>query len=206
MQLIVPGPAAFPDRLQLPLTFDPERLAPDLAALATVPWTAHFVTQNYEGDWSAIGLRAPAGAQHPIQMILSTPGCTDYVDTPFLAAAPYFRAVLAEFACPLLSVRLMRLAAGSVIKEHHDHDLSFEQGTVRIHIPVVTNAEVDFRLNGTRCEMPVGSAWYLRLSDPHSVTNRGATDRVHMVIDAGVNDWLAALFERAAGTVRGCAA
>jgi hypothetical protein len=29
----------------------------------------------------------------------------------------------------------MRLAPGSVIKEHHDNDLSFEQRMVRIHIP-----------------------------------------------------------------------
>jgi hypothetical protein len=108
--------------------------------------------------------------------------------------------VLAAFACPLQAVRLMRLAPGSVIKEHHDHDLSFEQGMVRIHIPVVTNERVDFRLNGARVAMPAGSSWYLRLSDPHSVANRGADDRVHLVIDAGVNDWVAALFERATGS------
>lgn len=29
--------------------------------------------------------------------------------------------------------------------------------------------------------------------------NRGASDRVHLVIDAAVSDWIAALFERAAG-------
>lgn len=184
----------FPDRLRLPLTFDPQRLAADLDALASVPWTAHFVQQNYEGDWSAIALRMPAAARHPIQMILSDPGCADFVDTPFLTSAPYFRKVLGHFKCPLLSVRLMRLSAGSIIKEHRDHDLSFEDGTVRVHIPVVTNPEVDFRLSGVRCQMPAGSAWYLRLSDPHSVANRGATDRVHMVIDAAVNGWLADLF------------
>jgi hypothetical protein len=42
--------------------------------------------------------------------------------------------VVASFAYPLQAVRLMRLAPGSLIKEHRDHDLSFEQGTVRIHI------------------------------------------------------------------------
>jgi hypothetical protein len=30
------------------------------------------------------------------------------------------------------------------------------------------------------------------------VANRGAEDRVHLVIDAVVNDWVTALFERAA--------
>lgn len=68
---------------------------------------------------------------------------------------------------------------------------------VRIHIPVVTNDGVDFRLNGVRCVMPAGSTWYLRLSDPHSVANRGTADRVHLVIDAAVNGWVEALFQRA---------
>jgi hypothetical protein len=95
-------------------------------------------------------------------------------------------------------VRLMRLARGSIIKEHRDHDLAFEHGTVRIHVPVTTNDGVDFRLNGVRCVMLAGSAWYLRLADPHSVADRGETDRVHLVIDATVNDWVADLLARAA--------
>lgn len=190
--------ARFPDRLRLPLDFEPDRLAADMAAIASAGWIAHFVTQNYDGDWSVIPLRGPAGARHPIRMIYSDPNCTEFADTPMLAAAPYLREVLAAFACPLLAVRLMRLAPGSLIKEHRDHDLRFEDGTVRIHVPVVTNDGVDFRLNGTRCVMPAGSSWYLRLSDPHSVANRGPSDRVHLVIDATVNGWIEALLARAA--------
>jgi hypothetical protein len=196
----------FPDRLRLPIAFDPEGLASDLAGLSGIAWTSHFVEQNYEGDWSVIALRAPTGARHPIQMIVSQPGQFDFVDTPALAASPHFRQVLAAFACPLLAVRLMRLTPGSAIKEHHDHDLSFEQGTVRIHVPVETNDAVDFRLNGTPCPMPAGSVWYLRLSDPHSVANRGTTDRVHMVIDAAANGWLRTLLAEALGTASGQAA
>jgi Aspartyl/Asparaginyl beta-hydroxylase len=187
----------FPDRLRLPLEFEPARLAADLTAVAGHGWIAHFVKQNYEGDWSVIPLRGPADATHPIRMIYSDPGCSDFADTPLLADTPYFRAVLAAIACPLQAVRLMRLAPGSRIKEHTDLELSFEEGTVRIHIPIATNDGVDFRLNGVRCKMPAGSAWYLRLSDRHSVANRGESERVHMVIDAVVNDWLTALFERA---------
>ncbi len=190
--------ARFPDRLRLPISFDPERLAGDLARLSAAEWTAHFVQQNYDGDWSVIALRGPAGARHPVQMIYPDPACVDFADTPMLAACPAFREVLGTFACPLQAVRLMRLAPGSLIKEHRDHDLSYEDGLVRIHIPVTTNEEVDFRLNGVRCPMPAGSAWYLRLSDPHSVANRGASDRVHLVVDAVVNAWVAALFAQAA--------
>lgn len=144
-----------------------------------------------------IPLRGPAGAVHPVQMIYSDPACTDFADTPMLAASPYFQQVLATFACQVQAVRLMRLAPGSLIKQHRDHDLSFEDGTVRIHVPVTTNEGVDFRLNRVRCAMPAGSAWYLRLSDPHSVANRGESDRVHLVIDAVVNGWVADLLARA---------
>jgi hypothetical protein len=196
----------FPDRLLLPLDFDPARLAADMAAISAGGWIAHFVTQNYDGDWSVIPLRGPAGARHPVQMIYSDPTCPAYADTPLLATAPYLRDVLGRFACPLQAVRLMRLSPGSLIKEHRDLDLAFEDGTVRIHIPVTTNDGVDFRLNGSRCVMPAGSTWYLRLADPHSVANRGGSDRVHLVIDATVNDWVRGLFERALAAETGRAA
>jgi len=179
-----------PDRLRLPFTFDPERLATDLHGVSSAGWINHFVPQNYDGDWSVIPLRGKAGARHPVMMIYSDPACQDFEDTPMLAACPCFRQVLGTFEAPLQAVRLMRLTPGSVIKEHNDLELSFEEGTVRIHVPIVTNADVEFYLNRRRVVLEAGSAWYLRLSDPHSVANRGASDRVHMVIDAKVNDWV----------------
>jgi aspartyl/asparaginyl beta-hydroxylase len=187
-----------PDRLQLPFRFDAGLLERDLASLSSFGWISHFVKQNYDGDWSVIPLRSAVGARHPIQMIYSDPTATEFEDTPLLQASPYFRAVLDAFACPLRAVRLMRLTPGSLIKEHTDLELSFEEGTVRIHIPVVTNADVEFYLNRSRVVLDAGSAWYLRLSDPHSVHNKGDSDRVHMVIDAVANDWIRGVLESAA--------
>ena len=80
---------AFPDRLLLPLAFDPVRLRRDLDGLSS-PWIAHFVKQNYEGDWSVIPLRGTAGARHPVMMIYSDPTATAFEDTPMLQASPYF--------------------------------------------------------------------------------------------------------------------
>ena len=180
---------AFPDRVRLPLAFDPVRLAADLAVFESDEWIAHFVTQNYEGDWSALPLRAQAGATHPIQMIYSPPGATEFVDTPFLARAPYFAEVIAAFQCPVTCVRLMRLTPGSAIKEHSDHDLAAEEGVARIHVPVLSNDGVEFHLNRVPVAMKPGETWYLRLADPHSVTNGGDADRVHLVIDVVVDDW-----------------
>lgn len=189
------------DRLLLPLVFDAAAMAADVAALAGADWIAHFVPQNYEGDWSVIPLRGKAGATHPVSMIAPDPTCRDWADTPFLAACPAIRAALARFSCPLQAVRLMRLGPGSTIKEHRDPDLAFEDGSVRLHVPVETNDAVDFRLAGRRVEMAPGETWYLRLTEPHSVANRGETARVHLVIDALVDDWLEALLASAAAVL-----
>jgi len=191
MPPVCAGDWIYSDRLRLDLAFDAARLRADLAGFCESHWTAHFVPEHYDGDWSVLPLRAPAGASHPILRIASPPNAAGWQDTELLAACLYFRHVLAAFECPLQAVRLMRLAPGSVIKEHRDHDLAAEWGVARLHIPITTNDRVDFRLNGTRIDMAPGSSWYLRLADPHSVTNHGDTVRVHLVIDAEVNDWLA---------------
>ena len=189
---------SLPDRIRLPFAFDPARLQRDLETAASQQWIAHFVKQNYEGDWSVIPLRGTAGATHPVMMIYSDPRAKGFEDSPMLGVCPYFREVLAAFRCPLQAVRLMRLTPGSIIKEHFDDDLSFDDGTVRIHIPITTNPGVVFEVNRRRVDMAVGEAWYLRLCDPHRVANSGETDRVHMVIDATVNDWVGAMLDRAA--------
>ena len=185
------------DRLKLPLQFDPAAMQLDLARLEADEWLDHFVRQNYTGSWSVIPLRASATARHPVMMIYSDPSCKEFVDTPLLARCPYFQEVLAAFHCSLEAVRLMKLTPGSVIKEHSDHDLSFEDGHVRMHIPVKTNSGVEFFLNQRRIVLAAGECWYLRLSDPHRVSNRGETDRVHLVVDAPVNAWLKELFQAA---------
>ena len=192
------------DRLKLPLSFSPAALRQDLDRLRSDAWIEHFVKQNYDGDWSAIALRMPASAvgMHPIASICAHGGDQDWVDAPLLANSPAFREVLAAFHCPLESVRLMRLAPGSDIKQHRDPDLAFEDGSVRLHVPVQTNPRVEFYLNDQQVVMAAGECWYLRLSDPHRVSNHGDCDRVHIVIDARVNSWLEELF-RESGAFEG---
>jgi len=189
------------DRAKLALQFNPDLLQKDLRSLEHVDWIDHFVAQNYDGSWSVIPLRGPTGATHPVMMIYSDPGCSEFSDTPYLEACPCFQELLASFRCPLNAVRLMKLTPGSVIKEHTDYDLSLEDGTARLHVPITTNPQVEFILNDRRVIMDTGECWYLRLSDPHSVANHGDEDRVHIVIDASVNEWLRELIESAAGNM-----
>jgi aspartyl/asparaginyl beta-hydroxylase (cupin superfamily) len=88
----------------------------------------------------------------------------------------------------------MKLKAGAVIKKHRDHELSFEEGEARLHIPLVTNENVYFMLDGERILMKEGECWYLDLTLEHSVENRSQADRIHLVMDVKVNDWLKQLF------------
>ena len=79
---------------------------------------------------------------------------------------------------------------GSRIREHVDPDIDAGEGWARLHVPLATNARVTFLLAGAPVEMAPGSVWYLRLSEPHAASNGGTTDRIHLVIDAVVDDWL----------------
>ncbi len=185
-----------PDRLQLETGYSPQELLADLARVEGSDWVNHFVTQNYEGDWDVLPLRGPKGAEHPVMMAYSDPTCDRFEDTPFLQDCLYFRKVLDSFPFELHSVRLMALSPGSHIKEHRDHDLSLEDGAIRLHIPVRTSEEVEFYLNGSRVRMAEGECWYLRLSDPHSVYNGSEIRRVHMVIDAPVTSGRLGVYRR----------
>jgi aspartyl/asparaginyl beta-hydroxylase (cupin superfamily) len=85
-------------------------------------------------------------------------------------------------------VRFLRLAAGSVIREHRDPGLRFEEGVFRLHIPVRTNPEVEFRVGGELLQMAEGECWYVNFDLPHALVNRGGSDRVHLVVDGVVDD------------------
>lgn len=198
MESAPPLPGPLPDRILLPWPVDAARLQADFARVAGSDWIAHLVPDNYEGDWSVLPLRHKRGAAHPILKIYSDPSATEFEDGPLLEAMPYVRGWLSKLACPVQAVRLMRLAPGSRIKPHQDHDLAAEMGAVRLHVPITTNDGVVFTLNDRPVRMLPGSVWYLRLSDTHAVVNAGDGDRVHLVIDCVADDWLMAALRTSA--------
>jgi len=184
--------------LKLPLQFDPVRLRADLQTAQDFnQWTAHFNKTYYNGDWSGIALRTTKGTRHPLYI---DPTVTEFTDTPVLAQCPYFAEVVRSFHCPVETARLLRLGAGASIKAHSDFALEYTDGKIRVHIPVVTNPQVDFVLNGERLSLLPGEAWFLNVNLVHSVHNGGETDRVHLVIDCEVNDWVREMFGDTDGT------
>lgn len=181
-----------------PFRFDRDRLKDDLARVPGDLWIPHFSKNFFKGTWSGVSLRSVGGeAGH----IYSDPSARDrFRDTPLLDQCPYFREVMDTFECPMLSVRLLRLGAGSEILEHTDYNLDYEDGEVRIHVPVQTNPQMELYLDNERVRMEEGEAWYGNFSLPHRLANRGETDRIHMVLDCAVNDWIHGHFKAAGYT------
>lgn len=183
-----------PDRLRLPLVFDAEVLAGELAELSHRSWTPHFNRALYEGDWSGVALRAVGGDE---AQLYPDPTSQAYDDTAVLAGLPRLAEALAQIRCPTTSVRLLALGPGASIAEHRDYRLGFDDGEVRLHVPIVTSPEVEFLLAGRPVAFHPGECWYLNLNLPHAVANRSTVRRVHLVIDCVVNPWLEQLFESA---------
>ena len=179
--------------MQLPFRFDAQRIEQEVESIAAQHWQLHYQTRHYEGNWSAIPLRSIGGKADDI--FVSPQEDAIYQDTALLQNSLYLNELLAVFKCPLMAVRLLKLEAGAQIKEHKDADLAYEKGEIRIHIPVQTNDAVNFVLGKERIHLKEGECWYMNFNLPHSIYNEGATDRIHLVIDAKVNEWVQELFE-----------
>lgn len=178
--------------LKFPFQFDEQRLTADLELVTENKWIPHFNTTGYTGNWKAISLYSVDGTEQNIYMPLANHGPVS--PTPLMKDCHYFREVMDSFSFPILAVRLLRLEAGAEIKPHTDHELGYEDGQFRLHIPIVTNPGIEFILDGERLTMLPGECWYTNVNFVHSVANRGTEDRVHLVIDGVRNAWTDQLF------------
>lgn len=176
------------DHVKLPIQFDAALLKADLEQVEPDEWIKHFNQQYYEGNWSVVSLRSNGGKT---KQIYPDPNSNeDFEDTEILARCDYVRQVLDTIKCEKEAVRFMLLGAGARIREHKDFFMGFDDGVIRLHIPVITNSAVEFYLNNERVEMGEGELWYLDFSQKHRVENNSTIDRIHLVIDCKVNDWL----------------
>ncbi|HEX8184995.1 MAG TPA: aspartyl/asparaginyl beta-hydroxylase domain-containing protein [Blastocatellia bacterium] len=175
------------ESLKLHFSFDPEHLKQDLNLVSPAKWTPHFNMGYYIGEWSGVALRSVGGDANALypDPVAQKP----YAGTPALARCDYIQSVLASFECEMESVRLLKLSAGSKIREHKDYKLGIEDGVMRIHIPIITDPRVEFFVNNRRLMMNEGECWYINFNLPHRVNNHSDIDRVHLVIDCIVNDW-----------------
>lgn len=156
-------------------------------------WLRHVHRGGYQGDWSVLALRCQLQHldAHPILQAFSIEGSQqEWVNLPLLKDCPGIEQVLAQLQCPIRSVRLMRLKAGSSIKPHRDLGLCLEHGQARLHVPIYTDHDVHFFVEGHVIPMGVGELWYFNADAQHEVVNQGHLDRTHLVIDCIANYWL----------------
>lgn len=180
------------ESFQLPFHFETSGLRSELENLQNSEWMPHFNTGYYSGNWNGIALRSPGGKTESIYPMPNSE--EEYKDTSLMNVFPSVEKIIRTFECPLTSIRFLRLEKGAEIKEHSDNALSFEDGDVRLHIPVITDDAIEFMSNGKRLIMKEGECWYVNAGLPHSVANKSNTDRIHLVIDCTVNDWLRSFF------------
>lgn len=160
-------------------------------------WMPHFQKAHYEGGWMVLPLRSIGG--DPKEMLPFALGDkpAEFAASPAMTLCPAVEVFISSLPCPVMSARLLSLRPGATIKSHRDVDLSFENGRVRIHVPIFTSPEADFVIEDEQIVMEAGSCWYINVNLPHSAANHGHSDRIHLVVDCGVNDWLRERFAAA---------
>jgi len=176
--------------LQLPFEYDPKKLLIDLSLTNDDDWINHQNTQAYDGIWQISSLTSTNGKTENIVAIENM----EYLDTPLLEKTKYIQTILESFKTKVEAVRFMKLGARSKIKEHCDKGSCFEEGYARLHIPIITNENTHFILSGEKHKMQIGNCYYIDANNPHGVINDGDEDRVHLLIDCQVNDWLKEYF------------
>ena len=158
--------------VQLPYTFDAERLAQEVAGIDAAAWMPH--PQRLDGN-SAVALISKDGADND-----------DFsgkmAETPHLSGCEYLRQVLASFDEVLGRSRLMKLAAGAEVALHVDFNYHWYT-RVRIHIPIVTNPRVTFYCADQKTHMAAGESWIFNAWRRHRVSNESDEDRIHLVVD-----------------------
>ena len=94
----------------------------------------------------------------------------------------------------------VKLPAGKIVKSHSDSQGYFSTGQLgsayyhylihRIHIPIITNDEVYFRVNEEVQHMEVGECWEFNSDYTHDTWNAGKEDRIHLHLNVMTEKWL----------------
>lgn len=163
-------PAPF---IQLPLTFDADAMAAEVAALGEENWFPH--PAGYPGndylplvavDGQVTG-ESPVGAMAP---------------TPLLLRSPYLMQVMESLGAVWGRTRLMRLEGNAEVTPHSDLGY-YWRDRLRVHVPIVTFPQVRFRCGPAEINMAAGEAWVFDTWLPHLVSNETGQSRIHLVAD-----------------------
>ncbi|MGF1774226.1 aspartyl/asparaginyl beta-hydroxylase domain-containing protein [Vibrio wakamikoensis] len=177
---------------RLPFGVDNTELKRECEKLPAEGWSAHVNQNAYHGCWDVMPLRVAAQHvdSHKVLQCFAIEQADVWVDLPRLENLPLIASVLKWIDTPLQSVRLMRLHSKSIILPHRDAGLCHEYGAARLHLPIKGAEQVKFLVDGHQVPMEAGQLWYVNANEIHQVENFGSVERIHLVIDCEVNDWL----------------
>lgn len=190
--------ATLPATARLALRFEVEPLLSDLQRLREHEWLAPQVISGdglrpgIDVDWRKLPLRTIGGA--PDRSDPGGPSLEEFADTPWLARAPQFAALLARIPAPLRCVRLQSLGPGAASPLHNDSKYALPWGIVRLHVPLITTSGAVLEIDGATHRWPAGECWYADFTRPHLIRNTDPVTRIHLVIDALPTHELLALF------------
>lgn len=185
--------------IKLPFSFDANAMLAEVSGLTEV-WLPHYNTNDYSGEWKAIPLRSVNGSL--VNALPQLSANAEFLDTVLLQQCPAIKRTVDSLLCNKTAIRLLSLKPGTVVKEHSDPGLCYEDGEIRLHVPLVTNSAVEFYIDGENVQPLPGECWYMNFNLKHSLANYGETDRIHLVIDCIVNDWVHELFASCDNIVR----
>ncbi|MGF1608514.1 MAG: aspartyl/asparaginyl beta-hydroxylase domain-containing protein, partial [Kiloniellales bacterium] len=168
---------------------DPDRLRRDLEAVqAKVQAVEHDIVWHHDGGWKAIGLVTADGDIEQNRLAARS----RYEKTAAMAHCPYIEAFIEGLGIATRRVRLLSLAPGGRVYWHHDAtkamDGHHDGHVARVHVPIVTAAEIDFQISHETCVWQPGEVWWGDFSFPHRVANRSPVNRVHLVMDLVVDN------------------
>jgi len=171
-------PAPF---IQLPLAFDAEALAAEIAALGEENWFPHpagYAGNDYLPLVSAGGVvtgESPTGPMQP---------------TPLLRRCAYLMQAMESLGAVWGRSRLMRLQGNAEVTPHADLGY-YWRDHLRVHVPIVTFPEVRFRAGAAEINMAAGECWVFDTWLPHMVSNETGKSRIHLVADTvgGAKFW-----------------
>ena len=161
----------------------------DVAALPDDDWVPHFNTSYYRGDWSGVALRSVGGVARAA-LPRPEPGRHMGGHRDPRATALRSRPRSRRSSARRPPSGCCGSAPGASVREHTDYNLGYDDGEVRFHVPVQTNPDAVFELEGRPIEMQPGESWYVDFNLRHRVANDGDEPRIHLVIDCVVNDWV----------------
>jgi len=159
-------------------------LAEAIARQEPAAWNEHEQRQkDYEvhRQTQSIVLLFAGVDNWPTIEVLKMPGWDRLANV----VVPLMDQIIARWYPPggrIIRAMIARMPPGARIDPHHDAHPSFACGH-RIHVPIDTNPRVRFTVDGRPFNLQAGRVYEVNNLKTHSVINKGATDRTHLIFD-----------------------